>query len=84
MDEGEAQGFRLPKKPRRREEVLEAHCEGQSLKGESYGAHYRSIVEKRFSLCPRPLLHVYMSHEMDTKYPYTSQMLGAGPNIWAT
>ena len=28
----------------------------QSLKGKSYGAHYRSVVEKRLPLRPRPLL----------------------------
>ena len=82
MDEGEALGVWLPKKPRRREEGSEAQWEGQSLKGKSYGAQYRRAIEKRFPLHPRTLLHVYMSHEMDTKYSYTSHMLGAGPNMY--
>ena len=59
MDKGEAQGVRLPKKPRRRAEGSEAQWEDQSLKGVSYGAHYRGIhrkvVEKRMSADPSVL-----------------------------
>ena len=43
VDEGEAQGAQLPKKPRRREEGSEAQWEG-------------SVVKKRFPLRPRPIL----------------------------
>ena len=52
VDEGEAQGGQLPKKPRRGAEGLEAQREGQSLKGVSYGAHYRGASSKTLPTAP--------------------------------
>ena len=52
VDEGEVQGVRLPKKPRRREEESEAQWEGQSLMGETYGVHYRNAFAKTLPTAP--------------------------------
>ena len=53
MGEWEVQGVPLPKKPRRRAEGFEAQWEGQSLKGNANGAHYRGVVEKRLPTAPQ-------------------------------
>ena len=78
MAEGEAQSVRLPKKPRRRAEGLEAQREGRSLKGVSYGAHYKGASSK--TLPTTPQTNPYKCHKSRQTYilhPYTSHMLGA-------
>ena len=61
MTEGEAQGVRLPKKPRRRMEGSVTQGEGQSLKGVSYGSHYKGGVSKMFPTAPH--INPYKCHK---------------------
>ena len=77
MTEGEAQGVRLPKKPRRRAEGSEAQREGRSLKVVSYCAHYKGASSK--TLPTPPQTNTYKRHksrQQNNLYPYTSHMLG--------
>ena len=80
VTEGEPQVVRLPKKPRQRAERSEAQREERSLKGVSYGTHYKGASSKR--LPNAPLTNPYKCHkpsQQNTLYPYTSHMLGADP-----
>ena len=80
VNKGEAQGVRLPKKPRRRAEWSEAQREGQSLKGIFYNTHYRGTSSKTLPTAPQTNPYkCHKSHQQNTLYPYTSHMLGAGP-----
>ena len=80
MTEGEAQGIGLPKKQRRREEWSVAPWEEKSLKGVSYGGHYKDEVSKRLPTKTQTNpCKCHKSSQMNTLYPYTSHMLGAGP-----
>ena len=66
VDEGEVQGVRPPKKPRRREEELEEQREGQSLKGETYDTHYKNVPLKTLPTAPQT--NPYKCHNSRLQY----------------
>ena len=66
VNEGESQGVRLPKKPRRREEESEVQREGPSLMGETYGVHFMNVSLKTLPTAPQT--NPYICHKSRLKY----------------
>ena len=66
VTEEEVQGVRLSKELRQRAEGLEAQREGGSLKGISYGAHYKGTSSKVLPTAPQT--NTYICHTSRQMY----------------